>query len=581
MLPPSSVFLRTLAVVISLSRGAPIVDSFPTVHTVHEDQPAASTFSKDEYHSNTTIVFTLNQFYDMGASNLTVGMHTPQKMDMAISPTEPYEEGYIHFYSSVLKVDSSDYRLYYITKGPAGLLSHVAVANSSYGPWRKPNLGIFSYPNSSAVNATKTNNIVAAGVLVSVFLTNSQSEEEKFGAIVGDGLGAAVLYSTDGFHWPTAKSPVSVPVGWDHIADTQPVMFWDPLEQTYIATGRIDGPDKHVLECVATPPYHGAVPGPGASRNRRVGIAVSPTISSGSFGNDDLALGLTYSADDDACTDLYDSQTVRYENLLLMFPSAYHHWRHTDPPNAPTGSAGKGNDGILETYLAASDATMPHAFSFVGNGTTVPWLSRGDGTFDNATWRFSGDFDAGHVFITRGLLQGYSPDGKRDGAGAEWNTIVMYHHGSQLTHGGVDFWWYDHYHGDQPILSGIQRLELRRDGFASLQVQQGMAMGTVTTKSFVVNACDPNDELLLLVNVDTMGSQSRACIGVHTTTDPSPFGVDQCDAIAATDSVRHIVTWNGGTVQDLTRLARHNVSLVVQLHGHALLYAWELRCAPK
>lgn len=174
----------------------------------HQRKNAISTASKPYpglQDTHTTVIFSAVQFNDIGATNLTVGIHHPQKMGIAITPSEPYEDGYIHFYSSVLQVGPTDYRLYYITKGSAGLLSHVALADNPRGPWSKPHLGIYSYPNSTAINATKENNIIASGVLVSVFITGNNDQNKKFGAIVGDGVGAAILYSADGFHWPTSE----------------------------------------------------------------------------------------------------------------------------------------------------------------------------------------------------------------------------------------------------------------------------------------------------------------------------------------------------------------------------------------
>lgn len=50
-----------------------------------------------------------------------VAMERPTKTgDMAVEPTTPAEQGYIHFYSSVVQINESDFRLYYFSKGADG-----------------------------------------------------------------------------------------------------------------------------------------------------------------------------------------------------------------------------------------------------------------------------------------------------------------------------------------------------------------------------------------------------------------------------------------------------------------------------
>jgi hypothetical protein len=100
---------------------------------------------------------------------------------------------------------------------------------------------------------------------------------------------------------------------------------------------------------------------------------------------------------DSPCVDLYTNQIVRYEDAFLIFPSAYYHHRHTDPPNAPPASAGKGNDGVLAVRLAYA-RTPTDEFSYLNPAEPeAEWIPRGQGRFLPADWRFVGGFDAGYV----------------------------------------------------------------------------------------------------------------------------------------------------------------------------------------
>ena len=330
--------------------------------------------------------------------------------------------------------NASDYRIYYFSKGAQGYRSHVALSPTPVGPWHKPELGLFD------VNGSTANNVGGLGIIVAVFLDDRPGvpASERIKAVSG----SAVLVSPDGFRW----SAPTMAIGWAHFADTQPVVFWDHPSEQYIAGGRIDADwnvasgsvDSGAPACLSQPfPSTTPSEGPGASRS--VGVAVSPRLENGTFATATLALGANQSragSGDSACVDLYTSALVRYEDVMLMFPSAYYHFRHTDPPNAPAASAGRGNDGVLSVRLAYarapppppptprakslssssssissspdkghSSSSFPGPFSYVDAAQpAAEWLPRGAGRFLVDDWRFDGQFDAGHVFMTRGLL---------------------------------------------------------------------------------------------------------------------------------------------------------------------------------
>lgn len=539
-------------------------------------------------------------------ADVTLVMETPTKASgqaLAVAPTTPAEQGYIHFYSSVVQFNASDYRLYYFSKGPFGYLTHVAMADTPVGPWRKPSLGLFGVgPDNSTAN-----NVVHVGnpPVVSVFIDDAPGvpASERVKGVSG----TAVLVSPDGFQWSPTSPAVSV--GWPHFADTQPVVFYDGATAQYVASGRIDGDwpaaplgsgDAGAPACISHA-YPGATPGPGTAARRSLGAAVAAALTNGSFPSTTEVLGAAQTrvgSGDSACVDLYTNQMVRYEDVFLVFPSAYYHWPSTDPPNAPPASGGKGNDGVLAVRLAAARSpTAP--FTFVDPAEpAAEWIPRGAGQFVPGDWRFVGAWDAGHVFMTRGLLQHTSAAALAAGR-TEWDTVVAYHHGSQLTHGGVDEWWVPGYHNGsavaQPLLSGIGRLEFRRDGFASLRLARGAATGNasvtivlprctsvgtgVSAPADVANdrthrrASDPRQQqqLQLLVNAD-VGVGGALEVALNAT------GFSRADADAwVGNAVRRAATWRGGDA-DLSALGGAAVVVTFHLVHAARLYAFELRC---
>lgn len=497
---------------------------------------------------------------DFNLSNTRVQMERPTKTrELAITPTTPAEQGYIHFYSSVVKFNETDYRIYYFSKGIAGYHSHVATATTPLGPWSKPALGLFDF------NGSSDNNLISVDVvLVSVFVDRAPDvpESERIKAVSGN----HIYTSSDGFRFSLAQS---LYVGWKNFGDTQPVLFWDDVASEYIAGGRVDEAwgDSPCL----SHPYQGATPNSGPGSTRSVGTATSSTLRNGTFSKYSVVLGSNQShvgSLDSSCVDLYTSAIVRYEDVFLIFPSAYYHFRHTDPERAPASSRGKGNDGVLAVRLAWARSSTDH-FSYVD--PLIPeaeWIPRGRGRFLVDDWRFVGDYDAGHVFMTWGLLQHTSST-----ASAEWDTIVGYHHGSQLTHGGVDGWFTPGYHNSTtstPILSGIERLELRRDGFASLRLVSGATVGSASLE-VLLPTCRADTALQLLLNAEVaVGGAVR--VGFNH----SGFAVDDADDWIGND-VRRAATWNLGSA-DLSALEGLPSQVMFKLVHSAQLYAFELRC---
>jgi hypothetical protein len=269
------------------------------------------------------------------------------------------------------------------------------------------------------------------------------------------------------------------------------------------------------------------------------------------------------------------------------------------------------HDETSKTHTQASSRTGLR-FSYVGvqNSRQQPdaWLPRGTGWFDSRWWRFNGEFDAGHSFVSHGWFKG-GPSSEFSGrsstistnsgeaADDDWDKIVMYHQGSQLTHGGVSMWNAPGYHrnasepgSSPPILSGIERLELRRDGWASLRLASTAAAasgasvsnGSALTKPVALPDC-PSNRTALLVNAD-LGVGAALAVEV-VVDDGSGAGAGAGGVSGRTvmtgqvvgNGVRMPVAWQGGGHHAALH-GRGSGAFRFWLQHGMRLYAWQLRC---
>jgi hypothetical protein len=581
-------------------------------------------------------------------SGLSVIAERPMKTgEMAVVADQPCEQGYIAFYSTVLQVAADDFRIYYHTSGLAGEHSHVATSKSAAGPWVKPKLGLIGWNGTNGTNNTQ-NNIIYVGRLVAVFMDGAPgvSATARFKAAVGDALtGTSILRSSDGFRWPAGAGGGTSNVGWSKMSDTQPVIFWDAPTRQYMGYGRFDLPSDSTIarpKCTSIP-YAGAAAGAGSHRFRMIGVASATDLVPGCFNR--TALGLPHIAIDfpaapvSSCVDLYTSQTVRYEDHFLSFPSAYYHFRDVDPPIAVRhgSQSGVGNDGTLEVWLTTSRNGISFAY-LAGGPNSSAFVPRGMGEFDPDLWHFTGEFDAGVGLMTRGWLQHTAAaairtaggggdasfsDGGNGGARAtggtekqhaeeaqlqatsslpflegtnqnhtllgsnEWDTVVMYHRGSQFTH------WVEWHSatrasmirngskpGQQHVLSGIARLEIRRDGWAALRMpddsHSGPAAGTAVSVPVLLPDCANGTKgavLQLLLNANVPVGDALLVTVLDASMQPVAHGSVQGNG------VRMAVQPNNGTGGFLTPLPHlRAASFQFTIQRGSRLYAWELRC---
>ena len=144
--------------------------------------------------------------------------------------------------------------------------------------------------------------------------------------------------------------------------------------------------------------------------------------------------------------------------------------------------------------------------------------------------------------------------------------VWIYYDGHDGDHGS--YWYKEPWGSDEPRRGGALGLgRLRLDGFVSLDA--GADGGTLTTKPLVV-AGDA-----LVVNTSTRGGLVKVEVLDLDGTPVTGFGSSECVPIN-TDSVRHVVRWNGG--RSLGTLRDTPVSLRFHLRD-AELYSFRFTAA--
>jgi hypothetical protein len=313
----------------------------------------------------------------------------------------------------------------------------------------------------------------------SVFIDSNPATPaaEKYKMIATYGGVAKTMTSPDGVHF------TAVPTDSFSGSDTQQVAWYDEILGKYVAyrrawwhhntrvnpafcvtqegvpkCGRQDVAGRQVSRCVtdtATWPYFPDCPQPTS------GTAPGPLSNSSD-------LVFSFDEQDPPGLDLYTSSAVPYFGEYLMFPSMYLHF-----PDAGVGWP-RNNDGIWSARIAHSNDGLN--FSYIG-GDRRPWVTQGatpPGGFSPGPGPANGSaWDSAMIQVVRGMV-------------VREATITMYKWGDSLLHHQCSV------AGDAdeaatstcrvPRLigesAGIKRLQLRRDGFASVTSQSELGLGS-------------------------------------------------------------------------------------------------------
>jgi hypothetical protein len=402
--------------------------------------------------------------------NAVIRMHRPRKTgQVVIKADEPWED-VIFYYDSIVQVSQSEFRIYYDAFGPLGRFMCVAISNDTL-TWTKPNLGQVQFENS-----TDNNIILGAGGYIepgTVFLDKNPncSDREKFKMVATSNGGATMFSSSDGFKFtPMTQKPSLTG------SDTQDVVWYDERYQQYVYYGRTH-------QRGTSPPCPPGTQGAGRSIGRMLlgkSAVTWPTSTA-----DHVPTIFEVDALDAPCMDIYCNGATPYAGIYLMFPLMFWHF------------PGRGvNDGLLEPRVVASRNGVN--FSYIG-GSRDAFLPRGIGQArPNYVGIFEGEFDAAATAVARGVFE-------------VGDKVVLIGYGSQYTHGG--------YSGFKqpggPVMSGLQRLEIRKDGFGSLSSVNSTVLAVQQTVAMLLPRCagaekyqsnqaaSKRPQLQLLLNVET------------------------------------------------------------------------------
>lgn len=309
------------------------------------------------------------------AENVTLRLHPTVKTgEQTLLPDKPWENASLSWFS--ILEDRGTYRMWYecydVPGWPTPDDSSFCYAESKDGiQWTKPDLGLFSYQDSTANNILfrqiGANNHKSRVHGTQVFLDPNAPPETRYKA-VSQGQFAdytppyriAGMSSPDGLHWTRLPLPIC-----DVFADSQYSCFWDADTRRYTLYGRVGG--------------HG----------RSIGNATSAVFNHFA----PLSLALENGDNNPPNTDLYNPAAMKYphaDRVYLMFPSLYNHTTDT-----------------LDIHLAVSR-----------DGSHWTWPERGKPYIALSP---SPAFDSGSLYMGQGML-------------FTNNEIWQYYSGSPLKH---------------------------------------------------------------------------------------------------------------------------------------------------
>lgn len=477
-------------------------------------------------------------------------MHQPAKAEMLLVPDKPWEQ-IIWWYTTILKVSDSDFRIYYDVDGPSGRKLCVALSSDGRN-WSKPELDIVAFnDNATGITHNRTNilNIHRSGT---TFIDTNPKvpTSQRFKTIIP---GGQVFASADGFRWELLSE------GHIPYSDTQPVALFDTVLGKYrVYMRNHDRRDSTgQAECVG-----------GDRVGRSVGLLLVDDLAAKVWGpwdhkEDENTTVFKADAKDPPCMDVYTNMYTRVADSHFIFPIMYRHC--TSPIGASGHSKQHKNEACAYNHdhctqpVSASYARCTTAADcgslFPGHNLTCNGLpircnashfctSGGPGGelcnmssvhSDPASTRSPGPECAGP---NDGLLEvqmAVSSDGvrfsrisrmafvargsgrPRPGTPGVWkgdfdaaSTAVavgtvdsddetfMYEVGWQYTHGGyVGFTPQP----SGPVLSGIRLLRLRRHGFVSLRASGENAV--MLSQPMLLPTCGSKSNLILILNIQT------------------------------------------------------------------------------
>lgn len=288
----------------------------------------------------------VDDMFTAQARGVMLTMHPPVKTgEILIAPDKPWER-VLWWYTTILKVSETDYRLYYDTDGPAGRFLCVALSPDGISNWTKPALDIVPfYDNVTGINHSHTNILNTRRSGTTFIDTNPKvPASQRFKTIIP---GGTVYSSADGFRWEVLST------GHIPYSDTQPVAFWDESLAKYRIYMR--NHDRGPRRCIG-----------GAPSARSIGLLLVDDLAAPNWGpwdhqEDRNTTIFKVDASDADCLDIYTNMCTRVADSFFIFPIMYLHCvgpvpgSHSGPAKVEKCAYNFGNEGCASpaSYLRA------------------------------------------------------------------------------------------------------------------------------------------------------------------------------------------------------------------------------------
>ncbi len=432
-------------------------------------------------------------------------MHHPQPAGVAIQFDQPWEGRFSAYITVIHNEDARKYQMYY--RGNSGFKDGTPGEVTCYAEsqdgvtWVKPRLGLHE------INGSKDNNVMLADLApythnFAPFIDKRPgvAKEERYKALAGLGGkhgGLSAFVSADGLHWKKLREDPVITKG---AFDSQNVSFWSEAEQCYVAYFRVFVPGTAVDAKSGKP-----------VKVRWVSRATSPDFLTWTDATE-------MTSDQPLADQIYVSQTNPYFNAPHLYVSTAARFMHK---KAVLDEAAK--QQLVEDIKAYSSLALDCS-------EAVLMTSRAGSTEFNRTF-LEGMVRPGMDFRDWTSRSNYPACGVVPTGRAEMSLYVERHYGQTS--------------------ALLQRLTLRRDGFASLHADH--AGGEMRTKplTFAGKA--------LHLNLST-GASGSVAVEIQ---DPDGaalpgFGVADCQAITY-DDLDRVISWKAGS--DISALAGKTVRL--------------------
>ena len=440
----------------------------------------------------------------------------------------PLAEPIIFAGNTLVKVNDSDYRIYYDALGaaprsvdPSGQNGYrytcVAISSDGVSGWRKPMLDVHPFFDGNTNMTHNKTNIIAGDKFLGNIFYDGPSK-----TFIGFSHGYTFT-SSDGFTFePTCRQgkvgcicgKSTVVPTCRHLNFSGPAgMYYDNATAAYNVFFRTTPPRSDGAVCPGGDPSNPASPHQRAVGMIRVTDILAPDWGPGDhtdFAPSYNTTVLAADTQDDPCLSVYSANPLKLGDMYAMTPLMFLNCNDTNvktmakggypracainpvtSPKLPAVNRKDRSDGFLEAHFAVSRDGK--SYTRLSREAFVP---RGVGRHrEGYVGVYEGDFDAGSTTVAVGSY-------------VVGNQQIMVQSGWQYTHAGIDDGLFPELAPNLapgqipggPVLSGLQLLTSRRNGFVALRTSAPTIEGAWRSKPLLLPSCSAPSELELSLN---------------------------------------------------------------------------------